>query len=57
MNEIINNNFIKYMNQSQENINDKEEKNNSKPSTEKNEEIILPRIDEVISEPNIYLLT
>ena len=54
INDYINAKFIKYLNQSLENNNIKE--NTSSDISIKNKSI-LPRIDEVISEPYIYLLT
>ena len=62
INEEINNKFNKYINQSQsqenqENQKNKEENKNSEQPDKKDEEIILPRIDEAISDPYIYLLT
>ena len=59
INEEINQKYFKYINPSQENIENKEKdeiKNNTETTTKKKKEIILPRIDEVISEPYIYLL-
>ena len=59
INEYINKNFNKYLNKSQENTNNNsnEEENNSDLSLLNKKQTILPRIDEVISEPYIYLLT
>ena len=66
INEDINNKFIKYLGKSIDNSNNKEEKSNEEKSKEENntndtspsnkKKLILPRIDEVISEPYIYLL-
>ena len=59
INEYINSKFNKYLNKTQENTNNdnNEDENNSVLSELNKKQTILPRIDEVISEPYIYLLT
>ena len=56
INDAINKNYIKYLEKLNEN-NTNNTENKSELSTSKKKEMILPRIDEVISEPYIYLLT
>ena len=59
INEEINKNYLNYISQSKENLPDNGQNNinnNQETPKKKKKENLLPRIDEVISEPYIYLL-
>ena len=57
INENINKSFYKYVNKDSEKINNNEENNDTKLNLSKSKSLVIPRIDEIISEPYIYLLS